>query len=162
MAWKTCGEAAFEFNILEECPPEKCIEREQWWIDTVHPVYNICRTAGSALGRKASSTCREKHRMAMLGNKHLLGHFPSALTRSKISASLMGNRNCVGHKQSLSTIAKRRVAMVGRVRSPEHRAKLSLSLRGRVFTSEAREKMAKARKRWWEKWWYKKYLLEGS
>jgi group I intron endonuclease len=161
-AWNTCGPSAFEFSVLEVCSPERCIEREQWWINATHPVYNICRTAGSSLGRKVSAECREKHRRAMPGNQHLLGHFPSALTRSKIRAALLGNKNCVGHKQSSETIAKRRAAMVGRVRSPEHRAKLSLSLKGRVFTPEARARMSKARKLWWEKWWYKKYLLEEA
>lgn len=52
-AWNKHGEAAFTFTILEECPREQLIEREQHWIDTlntVHSGYNRVPQAGSHLG----------------------------------------------------------------------------------------------------------------
>lgn len=37
---------------MELCPRELCIEREQWWIDTLKPDLNIQKIADSALGVK--------------------------------------------------------------------------------------------------------------
>lgn len=44
----------FYFEIIEICLPEKCIEREQYWIDLLNPNYNLCKKAGSTFGRKVS------------------------------------------------------------------------------------------------------------
>jgi group I intron endonuclease len=50
------------FGIIEFCPKEKLIEREQYWIDTLKPEFNICRVAGSALGVKWSEEQKQKIR----------------------------------------------------------------------------------------------------
>jgi group I intron endonuclease len=42
----------FVFEILEFCSKEDCIKKEQYYIDTLNPKYNLCRIAGSSLGRK--------------------------------------------------------------------------------------------------------------
>jgi group I intron endonuclease len=42
----------FEIWILEYCPADKCLEREQWYFDTYKPWYNSCLIAGSTLGYK--------------------------------------------------------------------------------------------------------------
>jgi transcriptional regulator len=42
----------FIFEVLEFCSTEDCIKREQYYIDTLNPKYNLCRVAGSSLGRK--------------------------------------------------------------------------------------------------------------
>lgn len=42
----------FIFEVLEFCSKEDCIKREQYYIDTLNPKYNLCRVAGSSLGRK--------------------------------------------------------------------------------------------------------------
>lgn len=39
---------------LEYCPAEKCIEREQYYLDLLHPEYNVLKKAGSLLGFKHS------------------------------------------------------------------------------------------------------------
>lgn len=56
-AWDKCGEAAFEFRILEVTPPDEAVAREQFWIDLHQAAndqhgYNIAPTAGSGLGIK--------------------------------------------------------------------------------------------------------------
>jgi group I intron endonuclease len=38
------------FSIIEFCPKEKLIEREQFYIDTLKPEFNLSPTAGSTLG----------------------------------------------------------------------------------------------------------------
>jgi len=45
-AWNKYGEENFEFNILLKCPIDYLIKMEQWFIDTLKPIYNCCKEAG--------------------------------------------------------------------------------------------------------------------
>jgi group I intron endonuclease len=49
-SWNKYGESNFVFKILEECLPEKCIEREQYYLDTLKPEYNIRKIAHNNTG----------------------------------------------------------------------------------------------------------------
>lgn len=52
-AWNKYGPDVFTFTVLEECPPARLVEREQWWIDTLDCVrhgYNIRLKANSNQG----------------------------------------------------------------------------------------------------------------
>ncbi len=40
-SWNKHGEDCFEFSILETCAMEFLLEREQYYLDTLHPEYNI-------------------------------------------------------------------------------------------------------------------------
>jgi hypothetical protein len=40
----------FSLDILEYCSPKDVIKREQYYLDTYKPVYNILKIAGSYLG----------------------------------------------------------------------------------------------------------------
>lgn len=44
------GIKCLSFSIIEFCPKEKLIEREQYWIDKLQPEFNILANAYSALG----------------------------------------------------------------------------------------------------------------
>ena len=46
------GYANFQLEMLEYCDREKCIEREQYYMDLLSPEYNILKIAGSSLGYK--------------------------------------------------------------------------------------------------------------
>ena len=48
------GYSEFTLEILEYCSPEKCIEKEQYYIDLLKPEYNILQKTGSLLGFKHS------------------------------------------------------------------------------------------------------------
>lgn len=61
-AWNKYGEEAFIFEVLERPEVAILIEREQYWIDTLAPVYNIRKTAESNLGMKMGEETKEKHR----------------------------------------------------------------------------------------------------
>lgn len=63
-AWNKYGEENFEFEIIEECSSEKDIllSREQFYIDTLKPEYNILRIAGSNQGRIYGEETRIKQR----------------------------------------------------------------------------------------------------
>jgi len=49
------GYSSFSLEILEYCSPEKCLEREQYYLDLLKPEYNLLKTAGSSLGFKHSA-----------------------------------------------------------------------------------------------------------
>lgn len=44
------GHSSFSLSILEYCDAAKAIEREQYYIDSLKPEYNILQTAGSTFG----------------------------------------------------------------------------------------------------------------
>lgn len=44
-AMRKYGQAAFSFEVLEECPQTALNDREVWWINQLHPAYN--QTVGS-------------------------------------------------------------------------------------------------------------------
>lgn len=51
----------FKFLLLETCPIEILIEREQYYLDLEKPKYNMSPTAGSCLGCKQSEEVKEKN-----------------------------------------------------------------------------------------------------
>lgn len=46
------GEDSFLFQLVEQCNEEILIEREQYYIDSLNPHFNILRLAGSSIGIK--------------------------------------------------------------------------------------------------------------
>jgi len=87
-SWNKYGEENFEFLILEKIDQkEDLILREQWWIDNTPSQYNICKKAGSCLGRKHSEESKKK--IAFYNSN--LRQF-SEETRKKISESKKGKR----------------------------------------------------------------------
>ena len=48
--WNKYGPGAFEWEVLEECAVEQLTEREQYWIDQLHPALNHAPVAGSTRG----------------------------------------------------------------------------------------------------------------
>lgn len=95
------GVSDLVFSIIEPCFPEFLIIKEQYYLDKLKPYFNICKTAGSTLGRKMSE---ETKRKVIEGNK--------------------------GKKVSEEAKQKIRIAMIGRYVSPATRRKRSESTRG--------------------------------
>jgi GIY-YIG catalytic domain/NUMOD1 domain len=56
------GPENFDFSILEYCRKEILLEREQHYLDSIQPEYNILKKAGSPLGIKQSEESKEKIR----------------------------------------------------------------------------------------------------
>ena len=63
------GEKDLIFIIIEPCLVEFLIAREQYYIDTLNPMFNINIKAESSLGLKRSKESNEKNRLAHLGKK---------------------------------------------------------------------------------------------
>jgi group I intron endonuclease len=116
-AYAKYGPDAFMFDVLEYVLiPEMLTGREQHFIDTLKPWFNIARVAGSHLGMKHTPETREKLRKANLGKPgKSLGVKRTPEQRAQMSKSKMGNTNLLGF-----------------VFSPESRAKMSASHKGQV------------------------------
>lgn len=50
------GENNFKFTIIEQCKENELLNREQYYIDTFNPYFNICKIAYSRLGKKSYPT----------------------------------------------------------------------------------------------------------
>lgn len=67
-AWNKYNKC-FKFELLEVCSKEKCIEREQYYIDLLNPEYNLAKIAGSTLGVRFSEETKDKIRQKALGRE---------------------------------------------------------------------------------------------
>ena len=145
-AFNKYGEFAFVFETLEEpVEPKSLIEREQHYLDTLKPKYNISPTAGSLLGYRHSAGVMQKRSAMMRGKPHPhKGHHLSEETKRKISIARMGQH------PSEETLAKLRAAKIG-VRNHNY---------GKRFSEETRRKMSVAKIAYWRKK-YKLNLVEG-
>lgn len=64
------GYAKFTLEILEYCDPKDLLAREQFYIDSIKPKYNILKVAGSSLGRILSDEHKAKISASKIGSKH--------------------------------------------------------------------------------------------
>lgn len=156
-AWNKYGSESFTFEIVEFVLfREHLLEREQYWLDTLHPFFNIVPRAGSHLGMKRSpETCKrigdsnrgkpspnigKKHtperieniRQSLIGYKH-----------TEEAKRNMGNSH-KGAKHSLETRERMHIAALGHVVSPETGAKIGASNTGRVVSDETRARNSAA------------------
>ncbi len=75
---KKYGINDLQFIVLELCPQGELIEKEQHYINTLNPSFNICRIAGNTAGRPQSKATRLKRSKSMMGRimseeaKHLM------------------------------------------------------------------------------------------
>jgi group I intron endonuclease len=83
------GYSNFSLDILEYCEKDVLIEREQYYIDTLNPKYNILKIAGSRTGFKHSEKTKALISINNKGeNNPNLGKILTKETRKKISESL--------------------------------------------------------------------------
>lgn len=113
------GWQAFEWTVLEECTPEQLTEREDFYLITLKPEYNILGEGHTLpletrqqIGRTLSNiwitkTPEEKAYVLthQLTHRSQKGHHVSDSTKEKLRQANLGK------KQSEETIAKRSVAM---------------------------------------------------
>jgi hypothetical protein len=68
-AWNKYGKESFIFKTIRTCPPDQCVSLEQYFINAVNPEYNVCKVAGSCLGRTVSIETRNKMSNSQKGKK---------------------------------------------------------------------------------------------
>lgn len=77
-AWNKYGERAFIYSVLELCAEEERFQREQFYIDNVHPEYNIMMEAIE--NPPATENSRRKHSET---RKRLMAEGVIAVTNNK-------------------------------------------------------------------------------
>ena len=164
-SWKTHGPDSFSFEIIELCEVADLISREQAWIDSLLPEYNVSPTAANCTGVKHSDATKLKHSLARKGKKaspetvaKRVGQKRTVEQRAKFSAAqklayeqlspeqkqerakriaAVNRARLTGRKQSPEEIAKRSAAMIGHVVSRETRQKISAANMGKAPSEKA-------------------------
>jgi len=113
------GKTDLQFSILKFCEKEMLIEKEQFYIDTLEPEFNICKIAGSILGIIFSKETKQKMSESQTGRKH------SKETKQKMSTTRMGTH------PSEETIQKMSTTKTGTYLSEEIKRKISKTMAGK-------------------------------
>jgi group I intron endonuclease len=150
------GESDLIFIIIEPCFPEFLIIREQFYIDTLNPFFNCCKTAGSRLGMKHSDSVIIKIKEARARQVNTRKGIPQseeakALLREarkrQISPWPKGSKHSEKTKKrfsewqigkKLSEQTKHKISIAGKGRTSE--------LKGRKLSEEVKQKMSVAHK----------------
>jgi group I intron endonuclease len=124
-AWNKHGENSFIFGLIEVVEDlTQLIPREQHYIDTLKPEYNMCPTAGSRLGSTQTVQAIEKIRKN--ATKFWLGKNLPEETKKKIGDANRGNQHT---QEAINKITINN----------------SRYWKGKTRSTEAKEKMAKAK-----------------
>lgn len=104
----------FIFEVLEYVENQFLILREQHYIDTLNPQYNICKVAGSKLGYRKPKVLKEKLPRKKMTEEHRknisLGHIGikhTEITKQKIKESSLGRKLSKETKDKLSEITSK-------------------------------------------------------
>lgn len=110
-AWNKYGEDNFQFKVIEFIEPKFLIDREQFYLDTVLPFYNIRKVANSNLGISLSEETKRKMRKPKSQQTKLA---MSLSRKGKTYEEIYGeNANFVRKKNSISA-TKRQARKVGK------------------------------------------------
>lgn len=167
-SWNKYGESNFEFHVIEYCPKEKLIEREQFYLD----IFQTCKSengfnknpkAESCLGVKHSKEANERKSKRQKGHTWCRGMKMPEEFKKKISEIMKGNKygsfeRSEADKKRLREMNKGRkfsnetkekmskaIAKVwsnGRLVSEETKRKISISNIGRIVSEETRKKIS--------------------
>jgi len=149
------GVKDLEFSILEECIIDNLLEREQYYLDTLKPFFNVLKVAGSPIGHKHSEYTKSIMNISKIGTHH------SEETKRKISEAHKGKKLSEKTKKIMSEQRKGNKFSLGRKATDETKAKLSLIHKGCIpwntglkgvtkFSDETKKRMSDARKKWHE------------
>ena len=155
-SWERWGADCFELKVLETCDRSQLAEREQFYIDTLKPVFNACPVAYSCKGLIRSPETIAKLRLIHLGEKQ------SEETKAKRSATMKGHPYWGKRKHTPETLAKMSATRKGRKVTEKELArrradrlehpvpaevgrKISASKMGHTVSEETRAKIAAAK-----------------
>ncbi len=152
-SWNKNGEDAFEFSVLERCPPEECLMREQAWLDSEKTWqrkigYNKSPTATGVLGTVWSDEAKRLQSLRKKGVK------PSAEAIRKRTEKQRGLKRTAETKAKMSASAKAvgvsketREGHLAWARSPEGKRVLRLRAMFRIPSIIGKMRMSAAQKR---------------
>jgi len=105
------GYSNFSLTILEYCEPEKCLEREGYYLKLFKPDYNIAKDPTAPMsGRKHSDETRQQMSDTHTGKKH------SEKTKQIMSETENSGRFKPGHKHLDEARKKMSEAKLGKPR----------------------------------------------
>ena len=131
------------------------IQREQHWMDTLKPNYNLNPKASSSLGSKRSKEQREQMTLERTGKPHHNDEW-----KAKLSENMKGNKFAAGKKKIHSEETKNKISetLKGTRHSEESYRRQAAKLKGRPahnkgkhFSVETRKKMSEAHKNRYKK-----------
>lgn len=111
------------FIIIEECPVESLVEKEQYYIDTLSPKYNLRPIAESNRGWNMPEESKLKISKANKGKTISIEHREAISTKNKV--------NLKGRKLSDEHIESIRKSRIGITLSKETKDKIRLKAMGR-------------------------------
>jgi NUMOD1 domain len=100
------GYSNFKLEIIENCKPSDLIKREQYYLDSLKPEYNVLKTAGSLLGFKHNNNTIEILRNSKLGFKRSETAKLAIAAGNNKSQSVFVVNNNTGEKKEFSSIRK--------------------------------------------------------
>ena len=147
---------SFVFEILELCCRENLLEREQYWIDTLKPDYNICKSVEkSRLGIKSSPEHIAKIVAANTGKPKSKEH------RERLRIARIGSKLTEDQKQARrdyrhSDEAKLKISIArfGFAHTDEAKAKMSIKAKTRIrkpLSEATKLKLSEAAKKQWQR-----------
>jgi len=138
------SESDLQFSILLGCEKEELLKHEQFFIDSLNPYFNICKTAGNKLGVKASIETIEKLRISHLGKSSGLGTKRSEETKIKMSEMRKGRKRKPHSEETKIKMRQNHKGMSGRKLSEDHKKKISIAGKGKKMSPEAIQNMCRA------------------
>jgi group I intron endonuclease len=132
--YNLAGEENFAVFVLGLCKPENLLKREQFYLDTHVPQYNI-------FGANNFNIFPEMVKQKISSTKK--GYRISEETKHKISNSMKGrhwkiskdaSQKRLGRKMTAETKEKISMALKGRKLSEDHKRKISQSIKGKSLT----------------------------
>lgn len=151
-AFSKYGEQAFDYKLLEVCGKDVLLSREQFYLDSIAPQYNICKVAGNTLGYKHESAARAKMSVANKGNKRMLGKQHSEATKKAIGALAAQRTHSDDAKRKISKSLIGNTHTLGCKLSESHKALVAAASLAMWSGKDACERKAAAAKRVAERW----------
>ena len=126
------GYANFSISVLEYCNKDKLNEKEQYYIDTLNPVYNTLKIAGSSSGYKHTQESKDKRSKILKG----------VYTGTK---SLLYGRTHRDDTKDLMSLSKKGInnPLYGKIHTNETKELMRQKALGRQHLPSTLEKMSK-------------------
>lgn len=155
-AFEKYGGEVFVFTILEGVrDTSQLISREQYYLDTLNPEYNIALVAGMPmLGRHHTAEAKRKISEGNKGRTFTEGHRKRLRETHKARRLIKGGYRKISEAMKgkhPSEETRRRMSEAGKGRrfSTEHRQRISQAMKGKRLSKEHRRKLSEAAKAYW-------------
>jgi group I intron endonuclease len=114
-AWNKYGVENFGFNIIEETSVENLVEREQYYLDSCKPQYNMCPNAFTIRGIKRTQEVKDKIGRGMAKFRKAIYEYTTkgTLVRTWESVTQIGRETKMSHLAVIQC-CKREKITVGR------------------------------------------------